>query len=65
MKVYWWEKQRKIQEMKSRFRSGPVVQMSFKDISYLEFWRPFCSVEWHHLCNFGKGHYDEQFCEII
>ena len=39
--------------------------MSFKDISYLELWRSFCSVEQKHLCNFGKGHYEEQFCEII
>ena len=39
--------------------------MSFKDISYLELWWPFCSVEWNHLCNFGKVHYEEQFCEII
>ena len=22
-------------------------------ISYLELWRPFCSAEWNHLCNFG------------
>ena len=45
---------------------GPVVQqMSFKDISYLEFWQPFCSEEWNHLCNVGKGHYEERFCEII
>ena len=34
----------------------PVVQeeMSFKDIFYLELWRPFCSVQWNHLCNFGR-----------
>ena len=38
--------------------------MSFKDISNLELW-PFCSVEWNHLCNFGRGCYEEQFCEII
>ena len=36
-----------------------------KDISYLELWRPFCSVEWNHLCNFGRGYHEEQFCEII
>ena len=40
-------------------------EMSFKDISYLELWRPFCSAEQSHLCNFGRGHYEEQFCEII
>ena len=27
-------------------------------------WRPFCSAEWNHLCNFGRG-YHEQFCEIM
>ena len=34
-------------------------------ISYLELWRPFCSAEWNHLCNFGRRHHEEQFCEII
>ena len=32
--------------------------MSFKDISYLELWQPFCSVKMNHFCNFGKGHYE-------
>ena len=22
-------------------------------------------MEWNHLSNFGKGHYEEEFCEII
>ena len=37
----------------------PVVQeeMSFKDISYLELWRPFRSVEWNRLWNLGRGSY--------
>ena len=41
--------------------------MPLKDISYLELWKPFCSVERKHLCNFGRGYmyYEEQFCEII
>ena len=39
--------------------------MLFRDISYLELWQPFCSGEYVHLCNFGKGYYEEQFCEII
>ena len=39
--------------------------MSFKDISNLELWRPFCSAEQKHLCNFGRGHYEEQFCQFI
>ena len=32
---------------------GPVVQeeMPFNDISYLELWRQFCSVELYHVCN--------------
>ena len=39
--------------------------MPFKYISYLELWLPFCSLEWNHLCNFGKRDYEEQLCEII
>ena len=39
--------------------------MSFKDISYLEFCQPFCSAEQNHLCIFGGGYYEEQFCEFI
>ena len=39
--------------------------MSFKGISYLELWWPLSSVEQNHLCNFGRGYYEEQFCEII
>ena len=42
-----------------------VQKMSFQDISYLERWRPFCSAERNHLCNFGRKYYEEQFCEII
>ena len=37
----------------------------FKDSSYLELWWPFYSAERNHLCNFGRGHQEEQFCEII
>ena len=46
---------------------GPVVQeeVLFKDISDMELWPPFCSAEQNHLCNFGRGHYEKQFCEII
>ena len=39
--------------------------MPLKGISYLELWQPFCSVECNHFCNFGRGYYKEQFCEII
>ena len=39
--------------------------MSFKEFSYLELWRPFCSVEQNHLCNFGRWQYAEQFLQII
>ena len=39
--------------------------MLFKDISYLELWWPFCSVQPNHLCNLGRGHYEENFCKII
>ena len=37
----------------------------FKDISYLELWQPFRSVEWNHLCNWGRRHHAEQFYENI
>ena len=39
--------------------------MSFKDISYLELWQPLCSMAWNHLCNLGRRHHEEQFCDII
>ena len=39
--------------------------MWFKDISFLELLQPFCFVEWNHLCNFGRGYHEKQFCEII
>ena len=39
--------------------------MSFKIIYYLELWLPFRSVEQSYLCNFGRGQYEEQFCEFI
>ena len=39
--------------------------MLFKDICYLELWQSLCSVEQNHLCNFGRGYYEEQFFEII
>ena len=39
--------------------------MLFKDISYLELWQPFCSAEWNHLCNFGRGYHEEQFSKKI
>ena len=39
--------------------------MSFKDSSYLELRWPFCSEEQNLLCNCGREHREEQFCEII
>ena len=39
--------------------------MLFNDISYLELWQPHCSAEQKHLCKFGRGCYEEHFCEII
>ena len=39
--------------------------MLVKYISYLELWQLFCLAEQNHLCNFGRGCYEEQFCEII
>ena len=40
-------------------------EMSFKDISYLELLWPLCSVDRNYLCNFGRKHHEEQFCELI
>ena len=40
-------------------------EIAFKDVSYLELWQPISSVEWNNLCNLGKRHHKEQFCEII
>ena len=39
--------------------------MPFKGISYLELWQPLSSAERNHLCNFGRGYYEEQFCELM
>ena len=39
--------------------------MPFKDIYHLELWRPICSTEQNHLCNFGRKRQEEQFCDII
>ena len=47
------------------FEFGLVVQMLFKEKNNLQLWRPFCSGEQNHLCNFGRGHYEKYFCEII
>ena len=49
------------------FEFRPVVkeEMSFKGISYLELWQCFCSVERNLLSKFGRGCYEEQFCENI
>ena len=48
--------------MWSYIKFGPVVQ---EDISYLKLWRPFCSAEWNHLCNFERGHHGEHSREAI
>ena len=42
-----------------------MEEKPFKNISYLELWQPCCSAEQNHLCNFGRGCYEKQFCEII
>ena len=53
--------------MRNYFEIGLMVQeeILFKGISYLELWQPFCSTKRNHLCNFGRGYYEEQLCEII
>ena len=38
----------------------------FKDIYYLELWRPFCFMQSRIICAiYGRRHYEEQICEII
>ena len=39
--------------------------MLFKDIYYLELWRPMVIAQLNHLCNLYRGHYEEHSCEII
>ena len=39
--------------------------MPLKDISYLELWQHLCWCERNHLCNFGKRHHEEKFCEMV
>ena len=39
------------------------LEQWLKDLSYLELWQPLCSVDQNHLCNFGRMHHEEQFCE--
>ena len=38
--------------------------MLFKDISYLELWPPIYSAK-RNRATFGRGYYEEQFCEVI
>ena len=46
---------------------GPVVQeeMSFKVISNLELWWPFCYAERNHLCDFSRGYQEELFYDFF
>ena len=39
--------------------------MLFKDISFLDIWRPLCSGEHKNLRNFSRGYHEKHFCEII
>ena len=39
--------------------------MPIKYICYLELWQPSCLAGQNHLGNFGGGHYEEHFYEII
>ena len=38
--------------------------MLLKDILYPQLWWPFCLAELNHLCEFGRGHYEEHLCDI-
>ena len=65
--VKFWLKTLKVTILWNYFNFGLVVQeqMLFKDISYLELWRPLHSVERNHLYNFDRGYPEEQFCRFI
>ena len=41
------------------------VHSKQQDFSYLQLGWPFCSVEQNHLCNFGRGHYEEHSCKLF
>ena len=47
--------------LKNYFEFGPLAQETyFKDISYLELCRPFCSAEQNHLCKGNNSVVQEQ-----
>ena len=48
-----------------RIYTSVMEEMLFKDISYLELWQPFGSVEQNCLCNFGRGCNEEQFSKLF
>ena len=48
-----------------RIKQKNQEEMLFKDISYLELWQPLLIVDHNQMCNFGRVHQKEQFCEII
>ena len=49
------------------FESGPVDQedLLFKIFLILSSGDPCVLWSWNHLCNFGRGHYGLNSCEII
>ena len=49
------------------YEFGPVVkeEMSFKDFFLSGALAALFSAEPKHLCNFGRGLQEEQFCEVI
>ena len=48
---------------------GNKICLNYRDvvqkISYLQLWRPSCSVERNHLCKIERGHHGEHSCEVI
>ena len=65
--VQFWQRISRETILQNYFEFGLVVQeeMPFSDFSYLELCQPFCSAEQNHLCTFGRGCYEKQFCEFI
>ena len=47
------------------FEFEPVNQILFIEIFSILAPAVFCSAGKNHMCNFGRGHYDEHLCKII
>ena len=65
--LQFWKKALWAKILWNYFEFGSTVQkeMPFQGITYLALWQLLCLVDWNHLGNFGRRHYEEKSCEII